>query len=537
MKKVFIGKRIVLVYVMTVIIAFGAVLRIMVLNTDEKVKASAGENRYRIKLSDMRITVFDCNMNPITNSEDKIMAVVYPTPRAITAVSTFLSDTELTDLKKRLSSGMPAAVELPKEIECDGVYCFTLKCNKASVNVCPQLIGYTDSQGVGVMGIQKAYQNELYHEDISALVSTDGLGGLLLGGEAELSVDLRDYNSGIMLTIDSSLQTVLQNSMKSVKSGAAVLIEASSGKIRAMVSLPDFDTSNVAAYLGSEDSPFVNRALSAYNVGSVFKPVVAAAILESGIYSDYTVYCSGSAKIDDHIFGCHKSEGHGLVNLENAITQSCNVFFYNIAEKIGADKILETASLFRFGKTVDIGGIYTDAGSFPKNGSEQSPTDIANLSIGQGSVLLSPISLAMVYEAIANGGIYNTPTVFEGRVEKGALIPAKASSPTRAFTEKTADTLKNYLKNVVSSGTGNAAKPEYTTAAGKTATAQTGWQKNGRIIQNSWFCGFFPDDKPKYVAVVMIDDTDKNGTYAAPIFKNIADGVSLLEKSRNSTLN
>lgn len=537
MRKKIFGKRIVSVYVMLVIITFGAVLRIFAINSDGNVKISSAQNKYRLKLADLRCTVFDKNMSPITNDKEKIMAVVYPLPRAVTAVSSLLTGEETANFKKMLSSGKPVVIDLPKAVKCDGVYCFKVKINEASNIACPQLIGYCDNTAHGVSGIQKAYDDELYIGEMSALVSVDGFGNILLGTEPELSNDLSNYNSGIILTLDKSIQSAVENSMKNIKSGAAIVSEIGTGKIRAMVSKPEFNPENISASLSDEDSPFLNRGLSLFNVGSVFKPIVAAAVLQTNNSQNFSVYCSGKTEIAGHTFACHKLSGHGLVDIKKALSESCNVFFYNIAQNIGAKNILQTASAFGLANSVDIGGIYARAGNLPDISKNLSPRDIANLAIGQGELLLSPVSMLCVYEAIANGGIYNIPTVIEGKVKNGVITREKTVAPTRAISEKTAETLKDYLKNVVENGTGKAAKPETVMAAGKTATAQTGWQKNGKFTENSWFCGFFPADNPKYAVVVMIDDIEKNGTTASPIFKNIADGISLFENSRNKAIN
>ena len=277
-----------------------------------------------------------------------------------------------------------------------------------------------------------------------------------------------------------------------------------------------------------ENSPLVNRAISSYNVGSAFKPCVAAAMLENGT-ENYSIYCSGSAEIDSHKFSCHKKTGHGWVNLCEALTQSCNVFFYNISNILGADNVYNAASIFGFGKEIDLGGIKTAAGSITERQRlSSSSTALANLSIGQGELLLSPVSIIPLYEAIANGGVYYMPTIIEGTVNKGVLSEKKQSVPTYAFSKNTAEILRKHLINVVENGTGKAANPTLCTAGGKTATAETGWRKNGQLIQNSWFCGFFPADNPKYVVAVLIEDEKANGTAGAPIFKKIADEIMQL---------
>lgn len=523
--------RILIIFVLLTVLMFGCVLRLYKISTDSQLAAKQYNNTYRIKLGNVRGSIFDRNLNAITNSNYKIIAVVSPTPLGIAAISAYLQDDErLYSVVQTLRSGKPATVEVDREIDSEAVKCVKVYKNSVADYHSAQLIGYTNDQNHGVSGIEQAYDETLYNsQNLEAVFAIDSFGNLLNGVRAEIIGDTALYRSGIALTIDNQIQKIAYNAMKNVSSGAAVVMEVGSGKIRAMVSNPDFDMENIEEFLQTDNSPFVNRSLLAYNVGSVFKPCVAAAIIENNTHFNTKIYCNGKTDIEGHKFSCHNVLGHGLTDLQNAITHSCNVFFYNISVRMGANSIYDMASVFSFGKSLDIGGLKTAAGSVPSRETViEKSTALANLSIGQGELLLSPVSILTLYEAIANEGVYNTPTVIEGEVDKGILKTHKSSAPTKAISKQTAQILKQYLVNVIENGTGKAAKPELCSAAGKTATAQTGWEKKGRLIQNSWFCGFFPVENPKYVAVVMIEDEVANGTSGAPIFKSIADGIMQL---------
>ncbi len=525
--------RIIGIYIFVVIFMFGAVLRVFSVASDDRVKASINNNTYRLKLTDTRKTVFDYKLKPITNEQKIILAVVSPTPRAIIAIQSVCSAEAYRAALEILKNGKPAVVELQKQVECEGVMCVELYRNSSAETLCPQLIGYLDEEGKGVTGVQAAFNEQLSGGEITALMAADGTGGLLLGARPQIEGDFSVYGSGIALTVDSDIQKIVQQAMLDIKSGAAVISDVKTGEIRAMVSMPQFDLSNVGEYLSAENSPFINRALKSYNVGSVFKPCVAAAMIENESYLGYTVECGGSAEISGHTFKCHKLSGHGVMDLKSALMYSCNVFFYNAACRLSGRAVYNSAAAFMFGNSIDLSGIKTDKGSItPPKELEANDRAVANLSIGQGELLLSPVSLLPLYQAIANGGIYNTPTIIKGSVENGKINESSKAAPTRAFSSKTADILKEYLSEVVLSGTGTQARPELCTAAGKTATAETGWKKDGRLVTNSWFCGFFPLDNPKYVVVVMLDDLEQNGTSAAPVFKRIADGITLFEDSR-----
>ncbi len=522
--------RILLVFIMITVLMFISVLRIYKISTDSEIAAKQYTNYYRIKLSNIRGSIFDKDLNAITNNSYKYMAVVSPTPLGMAAISEYLfEDERLTGILDTLKNGKPAVLEVDDIIDSPAIECVKIFENDIKNYYPAQLIGYTNSENHGVAGVQSAYDELLFsNETVDAVFAVDTLGNVLDGVQSEIIGDVSLYKSGVALTIDSAVQKATYKAMQSVISGAAVVSEIGTGKIRAMVSVPDFDIKNVGEYLEKENSPLINRALSAYNVGSAFKPCVAAALLEKGA-DNYVINCLGSTYVDEHKFNCHNKSGHGWVNLKDAITKSCNVFFYNISGMLGADEIYNYASIFGFGKEIDLGGISTQKGKVTDRDTlKSSNTALANLSIGQGELLLSPVSMLTLYEAIANGGVYHMPTVVEGTVNKGVLTQNKSASPTYALSKNTAETLKNYLINVVENGTGNEAKTESCTVAGKTATAETGWRKNGQIIQNSWFCGFFPADNPKYVAVVLIEDQEANGTAAAPIFKKIVEEIMQL---------
>lgn len=525
--------RIVAVFLAFLLLMLLCVLRIYRINDGNAVSVARQNNMYKLEISSLRGTVFDKDLLPLTNNTKKTVALVPPSLRAITAISTVLEGEKLENTLKILKEGKPVAVEVEKQVSCDEITYIDAYVHNNSELLCPQLIGYTNTENHGVTGIEYAFDDLLFSEEsLNAYFACDAVGNLLGGAKAEITGDTSVIKSGVALTIDNEIQTVTKEAMKSVISGAAVVMEVGTGKIRAMVSNPEFDVTNIADSFTSENSPLVNKALSSYNVGSVFKPCVAAAVLEQKKHCNFSVNCMGSVTIEGHTFKCHKSVGHGVVDICDALTFSCNSFFYEISQMTGREAIFNMASTLNFGNSIDIGRIRTDTGNLPTSSNLENNTTLANLSIGQGSLLLSPVSILTLYESIANGGVYHTPTIIEGTVKKGVLERNKDIVPTRAMSKETADTLKNYLCNVLTVGTGKEASTELCTSAGKTATAETGWKKGDRLVVNSWFCGFFPVENPKYVVNVLIEDEYLNGTSGAPIYKRIADGITFLESQQ-----
>ncbi len=526
--------RIIICFCLIITLFFTCITRIFIINNSGYSSVAAQNNTHRFRLAPLRRTVFDCNMQPITNSDTKTVAVFTPCETAVAMASNLKNSDDRKRILESLRKGVPVFSQVDSPIDAFGVYCTEVYVNTPDNLLCPQLIGYLDSESHGVTGIQKEYDEWLYStQSHSVTLPIDALGNVLSGEEIREEFDSSVISSGIALTINSDIQRLTLAAMKNVTSGAAVITELGTGKLRAMVSVPEFDAANISDYLEMDNSPFLNKCISAYNVGSVFKPCVAAAALEKGGYEGFTVGCVGANNIAGHTFNCHKLSGHGVTDLKNALAYSCNSFFYNISVKLGADAVYNMASALSFGtnyeiaKGIRLGGTLTSAAEIRSN-----QRTLVNLSIGQGKLLLSPIALLSLYEAIACGGIYYPQTVIEGKVQNGAVEKEKSPTPIRVMSEKTADILKENLKAVTEYGTGTAAKPTLTTAAGKTATAETGWEKNGVIIKNSWFCGFFPAESPKYAVAILIEDSKGGDDVAAPIFARIADSITLLENSK-----
>ena len=269
--------------------------------------------------------------------------------------------------------------------------------------------------------------------------------------------------------------------------------------------------------------------MAAYNVGSVFKLCVAAAGIESG-KGGFTYTCTGSCEIIDRFFKCHKRSGHGLMNLKSGLANSCNTFFYNYAFYIGGDKIYNAASSLNFGKAFDIcEGLSVSAGSLPQKESLSNIAYLANFSIGQGELLTSPVAMLNLYCAAAYDGSYSIPSVVKGTLKDGKIEPYEKGGRIRIMSESTAAVLREYLAAVIEEGTGASARPETVSAAGKTATAQTGKFQNGTEICEGWFCGFFPTEKPEYTVIVFSENTAEQTKSCGEVFAEIADGITALK--------
>lgn len=527
--KVFAGRSAVSFFVMLMFFLF-CILRLAIIASGTYVAADSTANRLVISAGNLRGTVFDCNMVPITNNKKRILAAVSPTPRAITAISAVLEGDKLNSVLEALKSGKPTVCEVPYEIECDGIVCTTVYSTDYENFPAVHTVGYTDFDGKGVTGIEKAYDELLYSdEQVRFIYEIAANGSILEGVEAAVENNSSVKANGVVTTIDINIQNIAETHAEALECGAIVIAEVKTGKIRAVASRPDFEVENIADFLSRENSPFLNRALSAYNVGSVFKPCLAAAAIETNL-SDFTFACEGSTLVADRYFKCHKTSGHGFCDMRYALALSCNVFFYNLAFKTGGKALLDMAGALKFGNSLKLGeNLYSAAGNLPDENELENIGALANLSIGQGSLLLSPVSMLNLYSAIANDGIYFSPSLIEGTFQNGEYKQYNVGNPTKAMQNSTATKLKAHLAEVLTMGTGSEAVPKNVTAAGKTATAQTGKFENGSEICAGWFCGFFPFDNPEYTVIVFSENTARQEISCSKIFSALADDITALK--------
>lgn len=517
--------RAVLCFFLVMMLLLSTVLRVAVIAVGDYSQIQTQQISYSIEVCRLRGTVYDCNMVPFTNTQKHTVAVVAPTPKGIMAISSMLEGEQLESALETLKKDKPVVCYVDSDFTGEGVATTTVYTGYSEKLAACHIIGYTDSTGHGITGIEQAYDKQLYSDKtVSAFYLTNGKGDILKGIDPYFENDLTVTLDGVVTTLDINIQNITENAAAKMNSGCAIVAEVATGKIRAMASVPEFDVNNIYESLSAENSPMLNRALSTFNVGSVFKPCVAISVIENGFINNQ-FYCDGRFEIGDRMFRCHNLSGHGDMNLHTSLAQSCNCFFYNLALEMGGECIYKNASKLSIAAKIKIAdNIYTSVGNMPKLSDLSNSGMLANLSIGQGNLMTSPVAMLNLYQAIAGDGSYFLPSIVEKTIKEGKESYYDTGSPTRVMNSSTAAILRQYLQSVIIDGTGNDASPQSCTAAGKTATAQTGrYYENGEEITNSWFCGFFPADEPQYVVIVMSDS--KLNVSTASIFAQIADGI------------
>lgn len=501
-------------------------------NGTELAQAAAQQQTCKITVASTRGTIYDCNRNALTgDGGDEYAASVVPGIETTAALSRIFPSSEMQSVYAMLTAGRPFTLMLPKKISVPGIDLFTLKKRYSDHQLAVHALGYLDGSGSGAAGVEKAFDKQLSGNQGKITVSypVDAMNRVLSQQQKTISDTSGLQNSGVVLTLDKSIQTLAEQSAERyLKKGAVVVLEVPTGKIRAMVSLPTFSPNHVASVLNSSDSPLLNRATSAYNVGSVFKLAAAASALEYGISPNESFTCTGSIEVDKEIFHCFDGEKHGKENMKQAVANSCNTYFVHLMQKVPQANFLLMAQLMGFGRSFQIApGMDSDPGVLPDLKSLSIPRALANFSFGQGDLTATPLQIAAMVNTVASGGKFTQPYLYEGLVNDKKQFTQKAQpqQSTQVMSVKTAELLQDFMKASIDVGTSRKGKPDFGTAGAKTATAQTGKFVNGVEMVESWFAGFYPYDNPKYVIVVFAEGGDGGGTTCGPVFRDIADGL------------
>jgi penicillin-binding protein 2 len=371
--------------------------------------------------------------------------------------------------------------------------------------------GYKKKDIVGFMGIEEKYDYYLRQEAGGLSVEIDHRGRLV----RTLGVRPPANGTDIQLTLNLKIQQIVEEALQG-RSGSVVIMDPNNGEILALASHPGFNpavflekrNSGITGLLKDPNSPFLNRATSAtYPAGSVFKIVVAAAALETKkITPASSFFCAGKTFIGKEEFSCWST--HLNQNLTSAIAHSCNVFFYHTGLLIGSQVIYEYALKFGLAKPTGFELPYEAGGFIPSllwrklnKFKKWFDGDTANLSIGQGEVLVTPLQMARMIAVFANKGYLVTPYIVKTIGRRDISAKQRKEIPVH-LKESTIDSINRGLREVVlgSAGTGNILSDLPVEVAGKTGTAQA-----PPAEPHAWFAGFFPFKNPRFAICVFLE--------------------------------
>ncbi len=393
---------------------------------------------------------------------------------------------------------------------------------------------YGQGDIVGKAGLERQYNDMLIGVDGQRRVVVDS------GGREREVLESKEATPGnnLQLTLDLDLQVVAELALEG-KKGAVVVLDPRSGEVLAMVSRPAYDPNAFATRVTPEywkqltsggDNPLLNRAIQAqFAPGSTFKPIVALAGLETGTIGDHdSVSCPGGANFFGRYFRCWQKHGHGSVDLHRGIVQSCDVYFYNLGNKLGIDSIAEYAQMAGLGKRTGIDLPNEAEGLMPSTKwklrtqrQKWYAGETISVAIGQGAVTVTPLQLAAAIGGIVSGGMWHKPRLVKA---------ASAAEPRRTELkpESIASIISGMYGVVNEGGTAAASRIEGVEFSGKTGSAQrvsNELAKSGKLDKddskdNGWFVGFAPRQNPEIVVVVLLEGGE-HGSLAAPVARDI----------------
>ncbi len=524
-------KRIISLFTFFCLCFMGLMLRICSINFSEYSPAGNTHSRKTIIIGVTRGKIYDRNLIKLVDKNEKLVAAVTPAVGSSEYLD-FMSDMDSFDA--RIQNGAPFAVEVETEINNDFIRTFSVPVRYSENQTAVHLIGYLSSNGEsGVSGLERAYNSYLKENSgtLSVGFEVDAKGRVLAGMDKYINDNNFNSSAGLVLTVDSNIQSVAEEALinSKIESGCALVMKTHTGEILAMASVPAYDPNNVQDYLQAENSPFINKALQQYSVGSVFKPLIAAAALEHGADGQEEFECPGVYTVGDESFSCYNSTAHGSVNMQTALEKSCNCYFIDLIMKIDTDYLLKLCVDIGIGQRDTIAdGISAASGALPDSEDLKIKGELANLAFGQGSLMMTPIQMAKAYHTLATGNVISPSVIYGFMNSDGVVTKQSQAVPAKLLSDSTVKSIRTMLFSVTENGNADNAKSEISDLSGKTGTAQSGIYRNGKEICRTWFAGFFPADNPEYVVVVLNENGEGGNVDCAPVFREICDKTALI---------
>ncbi len=400
---------------------------------------------------------------------------------------------------------------------------------------------------IGKFGIEKKWEADLRGRGGGQQIEVDAAGKRLrVLGEVEARA-----GQSLVLTVEQDLQQAAEVALDG-KEGAIVVLGVQTGEVLAMVSRPAFDPNLFARGLKTDEwrtliedplHPLNNRAIQGqYPPGSIFKVIMAAAALEKGVITPATrFFCSGGLPFGRRVFHCWKKGGHGSVAVQQAIAQSCDVYFYQVGQRLGINAIADYARRFGLGSPLGIALDHEAPGVIPDSAWKKQVLnapwyagETLSVAIGQGYVTVTPLQMAVVAATIANGGTVYRPYVVK-RVINDAGEVLRDYAPeviqTVALNPQTLQLVRDGMRDVVNghTGTGKKAQLPDILVAGKTGTSQViaGTRGKGKVLprqyrDHAWFIAFAPADAPEVAVACLLEHAGEGGgAAAAPVVRQV----------------
>ena len=409
--------------------------------------------------------------------------------------------------------------------------------------------GYTVGDYIGKFGIEKIFESFLQGKRGGRQVEVNVMGQVV---RILKTVDA-EPGQNLYLTIDLRVQKKAEELLKDV-AGAVAAMDPQTGQILALASSPSFDQNIFVDGMSHEQwdalvsnplRPLENKAIHGeYPPASTFKIITAIAGLEEGIIDkNTTLYCPGYYKYGNRVYRCWKPAGHDSVNVVKALTESCDVFFYQVGQKLGIDRLSMYAIASGLGSPTGIDLDHEAAGLIPTAEWKKRRTGVAwqggetlSVAIGQGYDLATPLQMLVFISAVANGGKMYKPLILKSVYSPGGSVILESKSQLAGklpVSKQTLQIIKEGLWNVVNDKKGTAwiAHVEGLDISGKTGTAQVvGRSKerglseeelSHRLKSHAWFVAYAPSDNPKIAVSVIVEHGSHGSSAAAPIAREV----------------
>ncbi len=499
------------------------ILRVCYIATNETFdyKAKRQQN-FKLNIVNRRANIYDTNLNNITNTEKILKALIIPNGEPIKELENLDIKIEKEKLQKYIDLKQPFVAEISKKIEnTNQIKIFEdFKRYPYNENYPVHIIGYVNVDGEGMSGMEY-YLNEYFNDNrykLTAYIPLDAKQKPLIYENIELQSSGHPYD-GVILTIDNKIQYLLDRFCSNfIKKGAATIMNAKTGEIVAISSFPKYNPNNIKDCLYSPEKPLINRALSNFAVGSIFKIVTAAAALNANIDKNKIYNCKGYYKLKDTKYKCHDHKGHGNMNMKSALEHSCNPYFIEIGQQLGNKKLFNMADNMGFNRNLILcDGFLCSKANMPSI--NMNIGELANFSFGQGKLKASILHIAQMLSCVCNNGKGVVPQLIKGVKENNNVKITFKPIYFDAIKENIASNLKDMLKiskneELIFSAIKN--------IGGKSSTAQTGEYKNSKEeILNTWFCSFSPWENPKYITVLLKEDGTWGSKDLGPLTKTL----------------
>ena len=515
---------------------------IQIIKNKEYLDKSIKQSNIKINLTSNRGEIYDRNNKPLSDREVVRVLMVLKRDFSLNDEKirllqevTKLSQKEIYDEFEGKNDVVEFKIKSIDKIREDkiskmrGVLLVNKKYRYMKSNLLSHTIGYTKKyENVGISGLEKSLDyilKDQKKEYVEAFI--DARKNVVPGSFKEFKAKSKK-GKNVKLTIDYNLQGNIEKIMDAKKiNGSVVVSDVTSGDILGIASRPNFNPLSVYKSLKSSNGELLNKSIQcSYPPGSIFKIVVTLAALEYNVVKEDDKFdCKGYIDTDGLTIRCWKRDGHGSETFKEAFYNSCNPVFVEVGKRLGCKKILDMAKKLGLDGRLDIGLEEEKNCKLPLE-KNMHGNDIANLSIGQGNLEVTPLQINQMTQIIANNGVLAKLHLIDSILDEDLSEVTKYEYENDKVVESpfVINRVRYLMNGVTSVGTGKDLKDIKYGCAGKTGSAQS--KDKEKLLVHGWFTGYYPQVSPKYAITVFVYDGKSGSGSAVPVFKDIVNSIN-----------